>query len=80
MHTNGPHVLYNLSDQDFTGQSSPLCYYSQVPISPSVNEGDRIAQLILERIVTPDVVEVEVSILETPEATRLSDWLRVVRT
>ena len=26
----------------------------------TVNEGDRIAQLILERIVTPDVVEVQV--------------------
>lgn len=28
-----------------------------------VNEGDRVAQLILERIVTPDVVEVAVCIV-----------------
>jgi hypothetical protein len=29
--------------------------------SGTVNEGDRVAQLILERIVTPEVVEVDVS-------------------
>jgi dUTPase len=28
-----------------------------------VTEGDRVAQLILERIVTPEVIEVEVSAL-----------------
>lgn len=28
----------------------------------TVTEGDRVAQLILERIVTPEVVEVEVSL------------------
>ena len=33
-----------------------------ISCSIAVNEGDRIAQLILERIVTPDVVEVQVGI------------------
>lgn len=36
-----------------------------------VKRGDRIAQLVLERIVTPDVVEVEVRIPETDGITQV---------
>jgi hypothetical protein len=47
----------NLSVWIFGYQRLPFCFGS----SGTVNEGDRVAQLILERIVTPEVVEVEVS-------------------
>lgn len=55
-------LLFNLSDQDFEGK---LCLrYSAGKADEqaiiSVQEGDRVAQLVLEKIYTPDVVEVEV--------------------
>lgn len=37
--------------------------YSRVNRYSAVEEGDRIAQLIIERIYTPDVLEVDVSVL-----------------
>ena len=41
------------------------CPYVPRAHSWTVNEGDRIAQLILERIVTPDVLEVQVCLLSS---------------
>ncbi len=35
--------------------------------SRAVNEGDRVAQLILERIVTPDVIEVQVRVFQSAD-------------
>lgn len=59
-------LLFNLGDQDFEGMSiSDFDGYSvlliSISLSATVKEGDRIAQLILERIYTPDVEEVQVS-------------------
>jgi len=55
-------LLYNLSDKDFEG-ALPHLVTTGNPDSPPVHEGDRIAQLILERIYTPQVLEVEVRLL-----------------
>ena len=56
-------LLFNLSEQDFTGERHCLPFILAIPSNTlSVNEGDRIAQLVLERIVTPDVVEVQVRV------------------
>lgn len=55
-------LLFNYSDQDFQG----IFFEHFFPIDAQphlVEEGDRIAQLIIERIITPDVLEVEVSLL-----------------
>lgn len=56
-------ILFNHSDVDFEGadavqvasQPAPLL----IPSPLAVKKGDRVAQLILERIVTPEVAEVE---------------------
>lgn len=55
-------LLFNLSDEDFEGDvASPLhVYFNMLIPCFAVQEGDRIAQLIIEQISTPDVVEVEV--------------------
>lgn len=56
-------LLFNLGDDDFEGSSPSLCLRHLLgPFTCflSVAEGDRIAQLIVERIYTPDVREVEV--------------------
>ena len=55
-------LLFNLSDNDFEGNTSskPILKADLIVFS-LVEEGDRIAQLILERIYTPDVMEVQVS-------------------
>lgn len=55
-------LLFNHSDEDFKGihQPATLCLLVESNLWLSVNEGDRIAQLVLERIITPEVVEVEV--------------------
>ena len=66
-------LLYNLSDKDFQGELAFLNVWSSgtrlVPNVFSVEEGDRVAQLILERIYTPEVLEVEVWFLRP-----LQDW------
>lgn len=51
-------LLFNLSDKDFEGLTPSLAY-PQTERS-LVEEGDRIAQLIIEKIYTPDVQEVQV--------------------
>jgi dUTP pyrophosphatase len=63
-------LLFNHSDKDFTGTASffanhwgcaaahgLICSFGGCLV---VNEGDRIAQLILEKVETPPVLEVEV--------------------
>jgi dUTP pyrophosphatase len=51
-------LLFNHSDADFEGKGS-----LHVPLLTSdhraVNEGDRVAQLIIEQIRTPEVIEVQ---------------------
>ena len=54
-------LLFNLSDNDFEGQSSFKDPCKQIAGTIVVKEGDRIAQLIIEKIHTPDVLEVQVS-------------------
>jgi dUTP pyrophosphatase len=51
-------LLFNYSDKDFQSASGPSSLRTLAQ-SPIVEEGERIAQLILERIHTPDVLEVE---------------------
>ncbi len=52
-------------DADYRGQVKVLLFNHSDADFP-INEGDRIAQLVLERIYTPDVVEVQ----ELEESTR----------
>lgn len=52
-------LLFNLSDKDFEGVSVYLGYLS-VSLVLSVEEGDRVAQLIIEKIHTPEILEVQV--------------------
>ena len=56
-------LLFNLSDKEFQGAPTifPTTISSSFPLLP-VEEGDRVAQLIIERIYTPDVLEVQVSV------------------
>jgi len=68
-------LLYNLSDKDFQGIFlSPSCYLSfeiYLECLFSVEEGDRVAQLILEKIYNPEVLEVAVSLsVEVPFCTQ----------
>lgn len=52
-------LLYNYSDADFQGIF--IIIVASIHIHCFiVEEGDRIAQLILERIYTPDILEVQV--------------------
>jgi dUTPase len=55
-------LLYNLSDTDFSGPPSPFLSLMTAHACRIVNPGDRIAQLILERIIMAPLVEVEVSL------------------
>ena len=57
-------LLFNLSDSDFEGMQDVLIFILDVMLTSFiclVQEGDRIAQLVIEKIHTPDVVEVNVS-------------------
>lgn len=55
-------LLFNYSDSDFEG-GLPYYFYARLySFWREVSEGDRVAQLIIEKIETPDVVEVNVSI------------------
>ncbi|EGO53765.1 hypothetical protein NEUTE1DRAFT_53084 [Neurospora tetrasperma FGSC 2508] len=45
-------------DADYRGQVKVLLF-NHSDVDFAVNEGDRVAQLVLERIYTPEVVEVE---------------------
>lgn len=55
-------LLFNLSDKDFQGdcQHHLIFLITRLSTYHQVEEGDRIAQLIIERIYTPDVLEVDV--------------------
>lgn len=57
-------LLFNLSDVDFQGMhhcSSLLSVCLYLTFVLVVEEGDRVAQLIIEKIHTPEVEEVQVS-------------------
>ena len=55
-------LLFNLSDRDFEGNLEHVFHDGDFNILLLlVEEGDRVAQLILERVCTPDVFEVQVS-------------------
>ena len=60
-------LLFNFSEQDFNSTYSlchqcfsDSCLQHVVICCIVVQEGDRIAQLIIEKIETPDVIEVDV--------------------
>lgn len=57
-------LLFNLSDKDFEGTRPRYKLFSRPNLNLSaVVEGDRIAQLIIEKIYTPEVLEVNVSVI-----------------
>lgn len=53
-------ILFNHSDVDFVGAPPRAPTHLAAPLSTvcAVKKGDRVAQLILEKIATPPVVEV----------------------
>lgn len=53
-------LLFNLSDKDFQGIITCLRAHRRCSWLLTVAEGDRIAQLIIERIYTPEILEVQV--------------------
>ena len=58
-------LLFNHSDKDFQGMLQPfihLLWTTPDWCTIKVEEGDRIAQIIFEKIYTPEVQEVDVSI------------------
>lgn len=56
-------LLFNLSDKEFQGNFLSN-FYAVTSSTAIVEEGDRVAQLIIERIHTPDVLEVNVGIVQ----------------
>jgi dUTP pyrophosphatase len=55
-------LLFNHSDKDFQGMLQLFTSYGQLLTGVTkVEEGDRIAQIIFEKICTPEVQEVDVS-------------------
>ena len=50
--------MFNFSKTDYQGITSPIATTINMIIA-AVHQGDRIAQLILERIATPPVIEVD---------------------
>jgi len=55
-------LLFNHGEKEFQGPFLGLYLgYLHLPVFLSVSEGDRIAQLIIERIYTPEISEVKVS-------------------
>jgi dUTPase len=52
-------LLFNLGTEDFSGMSA-VAAKSVVEADRSVNKGDRIAQLVLEKICLADIVETDV--------------------
>jgi dUTP pyrophosphatase len=56
-------LLFNHSDTDFEGINTLAAAFDlNLTYSYAVNEGDRVAQLIIEQIQTPEVIEVNVSL------------------
>lgn len=53
-------LLFNHSSEDFQGTSIHLSMVVSPVNRDTVKIGDRIAQLIIERIYNPDVLEVDV--------------------
>ena len=58
-------ILFNHNDSDFTSKTREFCHFdnSFKFYSMLVKRGDRIAQLICEKIEMPDLMEVQVCIL-----------------
>lgn len=55
-------MLAGVIDQDYRGNVGVVMFnHSQTPFK--VNKGDRVAQLICERILYPEIEEVEVTIV-----------------
>ena len=54
-------LLYNFSDEDFTGQL-PISLQTEEADAETVKHGDRVAQLILERVAMAPLLEVDVSL------------------
>lgn len=55
---SGIDVLAGVIDADYRGHVGILLYNTCIEDDFSVKKGDRIAQLILEKIITPDVIVV----------------------
>ena len=56
-------LLFNLSDKDFQGMYTFPCLAIVLIVDNLVEEGDRVAQLIIEKIHTPEVLEVNVRVV-----------------
>jgi len=55
-------LLFNHGEMEFKGQFLGFCpQHLRLHIFLPVSEGDRVAQLIIERIYTPEISEVDVS-------------------
>lgn len=54
-------LLFNLGEDDFSGTSPSHSRYTAPRADGPVNKGDRIAQLVLEKICLADIVETDVS-------------------
>jgi dUTPase len=52
-------LLFNLGTEDFSGMSA-VAVMRDMEADRSVNKGDRIAQLVLEKICLADIVETDV--------------------
>ena len=66
-------ILAGIADRDYTGEYKVVMFnHGETPYTYDV--GDRIAQLIIEQIATPDIVEVE----ELSTSNRGCTWLRSV--
>jgi dUTP pyrophosphatase len=55
----GTHVGAGVVDRDYTGEIKVLLFNMNREVEISVSGGDRIAQLVVTKISTPEVVEVE---------------------
>lgn len=68
-------LLFNLSAQDFKGKGTLLFEtVAQTDTKLTVEEGDRVAQLIIERIYTPETLEVQVGLIKS----QLESYIEVV--
>lgn len=56
---HGIHVMAGVIDRDYTGEVKVLLYNTSSTTEVSIKSKERIAQLILKRIETPEVIEVD---------------------
>ncbi len=66
-------LLFNHSDQDFAGTSFSTVYNCSLVDQNIVKVGDRVAQLIIERIYNPEVLEVDVSPIQSSSTAALTE-------